>query len=194
MSAFTSYLPCVKAKDVLCTSRTPLMVGQAIIFRALCSDGSDSDDVFGIVFAEHESVPRCYNIRVLAAQNGYYRWHVFDRPGAPSLTALRLPRSAIEADTYQAGPVVFENATRWRSAQGDDGTVLWDLVPWLAKTHHDKLATDITMFRQRLSTPVRSKVRSPSQFRNVVVRQQIRCLGKSIFRNTFGVIFSRPPA
>ena len=66
MSAFMSGLPCSKAKDVLCTSRTPLMVGQAVVFRALCTDGTDSDDVFGLVFAEHETVPRCYNVRVLA--------------------------------------------------------------------------------------------------------------------------------
>ena len=168
MAAFMSYLPCAKAKDALCTSRTPLLVGQAVVFRALCTDGADSQYVFGFVFKENESVPRCYDIRVLAAQNGYYCWHVFDRPAAPSLTSLRLPRNAMEADTYQMGCAVFENATRWRTVQDDTGAVQWDLIPWLSSDHHDKLKADIELFRRWLSSPGKAKVRTPSRLINFV--------------------------
>ena len=134
-----------------------MVSGQLVVFRALCSDNTDSKDVFGVVFKEHDTVARCYCIRVLAAQSGYYRRHVLDRKDAPSLTLVRLPRTPQEADTYQQGRFVFENATRWRSVQDEQNNMIWDLVPWIQKVHHTKLANEIDFFRSWLSKSAQVK-------------------------------------
>ena len=122
-------------------------------------------------------------MRVLAAQSGYYRWRVLDRKDAPSLTLVRLPRTPQEADTYQQGSFVFENATRWRSVQDEGGNMIWDLVPWIAKVHHPKLANEIDLFRSWLSKTDKVKA-------NVVIPPFRNCFTSSVVRpSLFGEIF-----
>ena len=124
--AFVSFL--LVGKDVLCDSRTPLLQGEVFVFRPLLTDFLDSGDTIGIVLRENSTVPFAYDVKVLAVSSGFYRWHLIERQDAPAVHVLRLPRTSVEANIYQRGAVILENATRWRSL-GRGDVIAWDLVP-----------------------------------------------------------------
>ena len=157
--AFYSFLPA--AKDLMCATRTPLLQGEVFVFRTLLEDGSDSGDVLSMVLQANALVPMAYDIKVLVFSSGYYRWHFIERTNAPSVHVLRLPRSEVDAMTYQKWAVILENATRWRSF-GRGEPICWDLIPWIDEVSHRSTDQTVDLLRKWLAEGnPKAKVRAP---------------------------------
>jgi hypothetical protein len=109
-----------------------LEAGQVVEMRGLYDDEEDAGVAVGVVVRVHTEV-NTFHVKFIEAADASWSWHLFDRPGAPSSTLVKLMRKWGDAQVKKtADGTEIEWIASWRVVAGKGEDVELSGLPWLS--------------------------------------------------------------
>jgi hypothetical protein len=109
-----------------------LEVGQVVEMRGLYDDEEDAGVAVGVVVRVHTEV-NTFHVKFIEAADPSWSWHLFERPGTPSATFVKLMRKWGDAQVKKsADGTEIEWIASWRVLAGKGEAVDLSGLPWLS--------------------------------------------------------------